>query len=100
MPKPGSLSAKSIAVSTGAFTLYSCAGLPFLVMSFQAPTMSIRPEPWACAGTSLMWLAELVSATRRSAGGSSRSFCFAAESSRAAAPAACGEAIEVPWSIE
>ncbi|CAM5624291.1 hypothetical protein SCALM49S_06559 [Streptomyces californicus] len=62
--------------------------------------MLIRPEPWTCAGTSSMWPAVLVSAVRRSAGGSSMPFCFAAESRSAAAPAACGEAIEVPWSME
>jgi hypothetical protein len=47
-----------------------------------------------------MWSAVEVRAVRRVAGVSARCFCLAALSSSADAPVACGEAIEVPWSIE
>ncbi|CAM5384188.1 hypothetical protein SGLAM104S_03306 [Streptomyces glaucescens] len=47
-----------------------------------------------------MWSAVEVSAVRRVAGVSSMPLRSAADSSSAAAPVACGEAIEVPWSME
>ncbi len=85
-------------MSTGALTVNSLAfASPW--MDSHAPRTSIRPEPWACAGTSEIFFAVLVSATRREDGVSLMPCCFAAESSRALAPAACGEDIEVPWSM-
>lgn len=44
VPKPGVFRNWSIAVSTGAFTVYSCAVAP-LRIAFQASTTSIRPAP-------------------------------------------------------
>ncbi len=46
-----------------------------------------------------MWSAVEVSAVRSFAGVRSMPFCSAALNSSAAAPAACGDAIEVPWSM-
>jgi hypothetical protein len=68
-------------------------------MDFHASTMFIRPTPSVYAWTPLMWSAVDVSAVRSFAGVRSTPFCFAADSSSAEAPAACGEDIEVPLSI-
>lgn len=99
MPKPGVFSAKSIDVSTGALTAYSLALAPSWIAS-HAPTTSMRPAPCSCAFLPAILVAVEVSAVRSFAGVSSIPFCLAAESSSALAPVACGEAIEVPWSIE
>lgn len=98
MPWPGFFRNWSIAVSTGASTVYSWAVAP-LRIDRQASGMLIRPAPSSYACTPLMWSAVEVSAVRSFAGVSSMSACFAADSSSAEAPAACGEAIEVPWSM-
>ncbi len=68
--------------------------------AFQASTTSMRPAPSSYACAPLMWWAVEVSAVRSVAGGSAMPFCLAALSSSAEAPVACGEAIEVPWSME
>ncbi len=86
-------------MSTGAFTVYVWALAPCR-MDRQAATMSMRPAPSSYACTPWMWSAVEVRAVRSFAGVRSTPFCFAALSSSAEAPAACGEAIEVPWSIE
>ncbi len=65
----------------------------------QASSMFMRPAPSSYACTPLMWSAVEVRAVRSVAGVRSIFFCLAADSSSAAAPAACGEAIEVPWSM-
>ncbi len=98
MPKPGVFSAPDSAVETGALTVYSWAVAPSRRAS-QASLMSMRPEPCSYAWKPLICFAVLVSAVRRSAGASFMRFCLAAEISSAEAPAACGEAIEVPCSM-
>ena len=89
-----------MAVSTGARTVNSCTSPCCFLICFQASTMSIRPAPCSYAWTPSIRVAVEVSAERSFAGVRSIPFCFALESSSAAAPVACGEAIEVPWSIE
>lgn len=78
--------------------MYSWALAPRRI-DFQASGMLIRPAPSSYACTPLMWSAVEVSAVRSFAGVRSTRACFAADSSSAEAPAACGDAIEVPWSM-
>ncbi len=59
----------------------------------------MRPTPSSYACVPLMWSAVEVSAVRRAAGFSSKPLALAADSSSAEAPAACGDAIEVPCSM-
>lgn len=61
--------------------------------------MSIRPVPCAYACSPRMRSAVEVSAVRSLAGGRAMFFCLAAERSSAEAPAACGDAIDVPCNI-
>lgn len=100
MPKPGVFRYGSSAVSTGAFTVYwagsaECSAAPWAIC-FHAAMMSMRPAPSSYAWRSLMWPAVEVRAVRSFAGVRSMPCCFAAESSSALAPEACGVAIDVP----
>lgn len=83
---------------TGASTEYAVGFGPF-ASSFHAAGTETRPAPCAYAGWSGRYVAELVSADRIPAGDTLTCEADAAESRTATAPAACGEAIDVPLNM-
>src|SRR4051794_23838486 len=100
VPRFGVARNRAIGVQTGASEVYVRVSTGAPLRYAQVAGTSIMPLPWAYTGAWGIGLAAVYSARRSAAGVMPWSVAFAADSSSAAAPVACGAAIEVPLNIE